>query len=71
MAFGGVETGSMKASDVHKAMTTQTGSGLKPSETAVAMAMGPIRLATAVLEVSSESSRAVTANTVRNKYSDG
>ena len=52
-------------------MTTQTGTGLKPSDTAVAMAIGPIRLATAVLEVSSDSSREVTANRVRNRYSDG
>ena len=71
MAFGVVETGSMNASEVHSAMTTQTGTGLKPSETAVAMAIGPIRLATAVLDVSSYSSKEVTANTVRNTYSDG
>ena len=71
MAFGGVETGSMKASDVHRAMTTQTGTGLKPSETAVAIAIGPIRFATAVLDVSSDRNRAVTANKVRKRYSEG
>ena len=61
----------MKASDVQRAMTTQTGSGLKPNEAAVAIAIGPIRLATAVFEVSSERNRAVTANSVRNASSEG
>ena len=71
MAFGGVDTGSMKASEVQRAMTTQTGMGLKPIDTAVAMAIGPMRLATAVLEVSSERNRAVTENSVRKTISEG
>ena len=71
MALGGVDTGSMKASDVQRAIATQTGMGLKPSETAVAIAIGPMRVATAVLDVSSESSSAVTAKRVMKRISDG
>ena len=61
----------MNASDVQSAITTHTGTGLNPKDTAVAIAIGPIRLATAVFEVSSESNSDVTANNVRNTTSDG
>ncbi len=40
MAFGGVETASMKPSDAESAMATDTGTGFMPAEMAAVMARG-------------------------------
>ena len=60
MALGGVDTGSMKPSDAASAMPTDTGTGLRPADTAAVMASGPIMFVAAVWLVSSESSKAMT-----------
>ena len=61
----------MKPSDDDKAMPMATGMGLNPDDTAVPMAMGAMRLVAAVCEVSSESSKATTQNTVTKSHSEG
>ncbi len=48
MALGGVDTGIINPSDAASATPIATGIGLNPTETAVLMAMGPIRLVDAV-----------------------
>ena len=50
MALGGVDTGIMKPSDDDRAMPMATGMGLSPTDTAVLMAMGPMRLMEAVCD---------------------
>ena len=71
MAFGGVETGSMKPSDAESAMATDTGTGFMPAEMAAVMARGPIMFVAAVWLVSSESSRAMTEKTATIAMADG
>ncbi|WP_036890791.1 hypothetical protein [Prevotella sp. BV3P1] len=60
MAFGGVETGSMKPNEAESATSTATGTGLNPAERAVPMASGPVMLFAPVCEVSSDSSSDIT-----------
>lgn len=54
MAFGGVDTGSMKPRDADSAMPTETGIGLMPADIAAVIARGPIIFVAAVWLVSSE-----------------
>ncbi len=63
MALGGVDTGIIKPNDDANAMPTATGTGLKPNEMDVPMAMVPIRLTAAVCEVNSASSSDEVQNT--------
>ena len=46
--FGGVETGNINPSDALNAIPTDTGTGLKPAETAIVIAKGPIMFVAAV-----------------------
>ena len=71
MAFGGVDTGSMKPSEADRATPTATGMGLKPAERAAPMASGPIMFVAAVCDVSSERSRDMTQNTATSSSSEG
>ena len=71
MAFGGVETGIIKPSDDESAMPIATGIGLKPSERAVPIAIGAMRLVAAVCEVSSDRTSASTQKRPTNSHSDG
>ena len=71
MALGGVDTGIMNPSDVDSASPTATGIGLNPSDRAVVIAIGPIRLVDAVFDVNSVSKRVKAQKTARNIISDG
>lgn len=71
MALGGVDTGIIKPSDDAKAMPTATGTGLNPIETAVLMAIEPIRLMAAVCDVNSANSSVTKQKRPMKNHSDG
>ena len=71
MALGGVDTGIMKPSEVANANPTAIGMGLKPSDSAVLMDIGDIRLVAAVWDVSSDNSSPTTQKRDTNSNSDG
>ena len=71
MALGGVDTGIIKPKEDANATPTATGIGLKPNETAVPMAMEPMRLMAAVWEVNSANNRQVTQKTATKSISEG
>jgi len=65
--FGGVETGSMKPRDEDRAIATATGIGSRPIDMAAVMPSGAHILVDAVCEVSSDSSSAITPNTMTSE----
>ena len=70
MALGGVDTGIMKPNDVDRARPTATGIGLNPSDMAVVIAIGPMRLVDAVFDVNSVSNRVKMQKTAMKKEHD-
>ena len=71
MAFGGVDTGSMKPSDEESAMPTATGIGLKPAAMAAVTPKGPIMFVAAVCDESSDRRSAMTEKIATIMKSDG
>ena len=71
MALGGVDTGIIKPSDDDRAIPTATGMGLNPIETAVLIAMEPIRLMAAVCEVNSANIRVMIQKILTKNHSEG